>query len=355
MSAKWNVAVTGMNAKPENPGPGYAVARCLRESWDFGGRVVGLGYDVLDAGLYNPACDAGYLLPYPAVGEQALLERLLEIHQQERLDAIIPCLDAELPSFLKIAPTLRRHGIQTLLPDASTLLARNKDRLPGLCRRLGLGHPDTRTVSDVTFFRRCHDEGWQYPLVVKGAFYDATVAHTAEGAEQAFHALVQQWGYPVLVQRYHEGQEINLAGLGDGRKLIGAVMMRKRALTDKGKAWAGVSMVDEQLERLAARLVEALEWQGPFEAEVMRTYEGELLLIEMNPRFPSWIYLSHGVGRNLPRALLHLIAGEAVPAFPPLKPGVMFIRYAQEQIVELQAFESVMMRGALETRPVSAA
>lgn len=355
MTKTWNVAVTGMNARPENPGPGYAVARCLRESWDFAGRVVGLGYDVLDAGLYHEACDSGYLLPYPAAGEETLLERILEIHERERLHAVIPCLDAELPSFIKIASRLRARGIATLLPDSPTLLARNKDRLPGLCRRLGIAHPETRTVTDSTFFRRCHDEGWEYPLVVKGTFYDATVAHTAEAAEEAFHALVHQWGYPVLVQRYHEGQEINLAGLADGRKLIGSVMMRKRALTDKGKAWAGVSMVDEQLERLAGKLVEALEWQGPFEAEVLKTYDGQLLLIEMNPRFPSWIYLSHGVGRNLPRALLHLMAGEPLAKFPPLKPGVMFIRYAQEQIVDLQAFESVMMRGSLESRPVSAA
>ena len=27
---RWTIAVTGMNAKPDNPGPGCAVARCLR-------------------------------------------------------------------------------------------------------------------------------------------------------------------------------------------------------------------------------------------------------------------------------------------------------------------------------------
>ena len=36
------VAITGMNAKPDNPGPGLAVSRCLTESDDFKGRIVGL-------------------------------------------------------------------------------------------------------------------------------------------------------------------------------------------------------------------------------------------------------------------------------------------------------------------------
>jgi carbamoyl-phosphate synthase large subunit len=344
MKFAWNVAITGMNARAENPGPGYAVARCLRQGAGFRGRLVGLGYDVLDAGLYHQALDSSYLLPYPAAGADALLERLLEVHEREHLDAVIPCLDAELPCFLAIASELEMRGIKTMLPSAAQLQSRNKDRLPELCRRLGILTPETRTVSDPGFFR-CGE--WSYPLVVKGAFYDAVVCYDAHQAEDAYYRLAAQWGYPVLVQRYHEGQEVNLTGLGTAQGLTGAVMMSKRALTDKGKAWAGVSVVDEQLERLAATLVEGLGWRGPFEAEVLRTREGQLYLIEMNPRFPAWIYLSHGVGRNLPLTLLEMLQGEPAPSFAPLRPGIMFVRYAEELIVDMKSFENLMMRGAL--------
>ena len=66
---QYTVAVTGMNASPESPGPGLAVARCIKEHNEFDGRVIGLGYDVLDAGLYaHQVCDAGYLVPYPSAG-----------------------------------------------------------------------------------------------------------------------------------------------------------------------------------------------------------------------------------------------------------------------------------------------
>ena len=33
MTVDITVAVTGMNALPDNPGPGLAVARCLREAY----------------------------------------------------------------------------------------------------------------------------------------------------------------------------------------------------------------------------------------------------------------------------------------------------------------------------------
>ena len=344
MRIAWNVAITGMNARPENPGPGYAVARCLRQAASFRGRLVGLGYDVLDAGLYHGQVDSSYLLPYPAAGAEALLERLLEIHEREHLDAVIPCLDAELPCFVAIAAQLELRGIKMMLPGAQQLQQRNKDRLPELCGRLGIHTPETRTVSDPGFFRT---GGWKYPLVVKGAFYDAVVCHEPAQAEDAYYRLAAQWGYPVLVQRFLDGQEINLTGLGTAHGLAGAVMMSKRALTDKGKAWAGVSVVDEQLERLAANLVEGLGWRGPFEAEVLRAKNGQLYLIEMNPRFPAWIYLSHGVGRNLPLTLVEMLQGAPVPSFAPLRPGVMFLRYAEELIVDMKSFENLMMRGAL--------
>ncbi len=90
----WNVAITGINARADNPGPGCAVARSIKESRRFRGRLIGLGYDVLDAGLYNREIfESGYLIPYPASGEQALLERIQEVHAVEPIDAIIPSLD----------------------------------------------------------------------------------------------------------------------------------------------------------------------------------------------------------------------------------------------------------------------
>lgn len=341
---KWNVAITGMNARPENPGPGYGVARCLRR-WDaFAGRIVGLGYDVLDAGLYHKDINAGYLLPYPATGEEAMLERILEVHENERLDAIIPCLDAELPIFVALEERLRQHGIRTFLPSAQMLQRRSKDRLQDLCREVGVLTPETKTVTDARHFR----EGIEYPVVVKGVFYDAYVVHTPEQAEAAFHKLARQWGYPVLVQKFLAGTEYNLTALGDGQGLVGSVMMRKRALTEKGKAWAGVTVVDEQLERLAGSLVGALKWKGPLEVEALKCEDdGRFYLIEINPRFPAWIYLSQAVGRNLPAMLLQMMAREPLGRLNPLEPGKMFIRFAEELVVDMAAFENLTMQGAL--------
>ncbi|MBI3445224.1 MAG: ATP-grasp domain-containing protein [Magnetospirillum sp.] len=346
---RWTIAITGVNAKPDNPGPGLAVARCLRESLGFTGRLIGLGYEVLDPGLYHSGIfDAGYLIPYPSGGSEGQLERLMEISQAEGIDVMIPCLDAELSTFAHNEAALTAAGIRMLAPRQEQLRARSKDNLGELCRRLGIETPETQKVSDPGFFDRCRDEGWSYPLVVKGIYYDAVIADTPDDAKAAFHRIAAQWGYPVLVQQFVGGYEINLTALGDGAgQMLGPVMMRKRALTDKGKAWAGISIEDAQLEEMGRAIMAGTNWRGPLEVEALRGDDGKLYLIEVNPRFPAWIYLSHGVGCNLPQALLRLISGDAPANLPRPRPGTLFIRYAEELIVSLEQFQAIMVEGVV--------
>jgi carbamoyl-phosphate synthase large subunit len=342
------VAITGMNALPENPGPGLAVARCLREALGEGVRIIGLGYDALDPGMYlDTYTDVAYLLSYPLHGSEALLERLQEIQRIEQIDVLIPCLDAELPLMVALAEQITAMGIRTFLPDATQLQRRTKDRLPELCKTAAVGCPEIQPLNSAAFFYSGEAEGWSYPLVVKGPFYDAKICRNAAEATAAFYAIAAEWGYPVLAQRFIAGEEYNLAALGDGKgAMLGEVMMKKRALTAKGKAWAGIAINDAALGDFARRLVAELKWKGPLEVEVMRDEHGQYQLIEINPRFPAWIYLSQGVGRNLPALLLDLALGRTPEALPASRPGTMFIRYAQETIVELSEFETMMINGS---------
>lgn len=344
------VAITGMNARPDNPGPGYAVARCLREMKNFHGKIVGLSYDALDPGLYaRDVCDSSSLLPYPSAGDAALLERIRDIHTHAAIDVLIPCLDSELTGMVRIELQLRALGIKTFLPTEEQLRMRGKDRLAEVAELGGIDSPDSQPVTRAAFFYECHENGWSYPFVVKGLYYDARVVKNADEGAEAFRQISAEWGVPVLVQKLVRGDEINLTAVGDGSgAMLGAVMMKKMAVTAKGKAWAGVSIHDATLERASAAIVKGLRWRGPLEVEVMRDADGRYQLIEINPRFPAWIYLTSGVGRNLPEALLRLAMGEAPQDFPPAQTGVLFIRHAQEMIVPIAQFETIVTAGTLD-------
>jgi len=342
------VAITGLNARPENPSPGLAVARCLAEA-ERRVRLIGFGYESLDSGLYrNDLFDSTYLLPFPTAGRDLFHERLLAVHAAEQIDVFIPCLDAELPICIAAAGALAQEGIATFLPTQEQFTFRAKERLAEVAKAAGIPTPHTIQVYDPGFFYGCMNHGWTYPLVVKGSIYDAIVAYNVGQAVAAFSQIVSRWGYPVLVQRHVVGDECNLCAIGDGEgRLIGPVMMKKRALTDKGKAWAGVCIDDGVLLEAANRLVEYMKWRGPCEIEGVRSADGAFNLLEINPRFPAWVYFTHGVGRNLPMALVDMALGRPAPAFKRAAVGTFFIRYAQEVVLPMHAFEAIVTAGSL--------
>ena len=81
------------------------------------------------------------------------------------------------------------------------------------------------------------------------------------------------------------------------------------------------------------------------ELEMIKTTQNEYYLIEINPRFPAWIYLAKASGNNLPWALLEILHQQPLSELTPPIAGTLFIRYAQETIVSLADFEAMMMNG----------
>jgi carbamoyl-phosphate synthase large subunit len=139
-----------------------------------------------------------------------------------------------------------------------------------------------------------------------------------------------------------------VTGLGDGKgNTIAAVPMRKQYITDKGKAWGGISISDHKILDLTKKFISETRWQGGFELELMKNKDNEFYILEINPRIPAWIYLAVGVGQNIPEALVNLAMGKDVKPFDTYQIGKMFIRYAYDMIVDLEEFQQISTAGEL--------
>jgi len=104
---KLTIAVTGLS-NTDNPGPGIPVIRGILESDEIEARIIGLAYENLEPGIYMPGMiDKAYMIPYPSAGTEAYMERIIEIHQKDPIDLIIPNLDAELYTFMKSESKLK--------------------------------------------------------------------------------------------------------------------------------------------------------------------------------------------------------------------------------------------------------
>ncbi len=347
MKKQITVAVSGLN-NTDNPGPGIPVIRALRDWKGKDIRIIGISYDHLEPGLYmHDLVDKSYSVPFPSEGADNLLLRLEYIHQKEQLDFIFPNFDAELFTFIKLAPRLESIGIKTYLPEAAQFEERHKYRLFEYGEKYGLNVPKSITLHSVSEVPDVLNH-FEFPVVVKGKFYEAYIAYNQEQVYSYFHKIQAKWGLPIILQQFVYGNEYNVTALGDGQgNTIGAVPMRKKFITDKGKAWAGVTLDEPSLIEMTKKLISASKWRGGMEIELIKDKNNKLFLVEINPRFPAWVYLPVAAGQNMPAAAIQLAFGENVKAFTTYDVGKLFVRYSFDNIVELSDFQQISTTGEL--------
>lgn len=341
------IAITGLN-NTDNPGPGVPVIRSIRESKEFDCRIIGLAYENLEPGIYmDGLVDKTYQIPYPSSGKEAVWERIMYIHEKENLDVIFPNFDAELFTFMLMEDDLKAKGINMFLPTQDQFEERQKANLDKYGEKYDIKIPPSTsltTLNDIASVR----EDFDFPVLVKGKFYDAYVAYNTDQIINHYNKISSKWGLPVIIQEFIKGTEVNVVALGDGKgNTIGAVPMRKQYITDKGKAWGGIVIEDDELMKITRQLIAKTKWKGGMELELILTSNGEYYLIEINPRLPAWVYLAVGAGQNLPEAMVKLALGEEVEPFDKYKAGTMFIRYSYDMIGNIQDFEKLSLSGEL--------
>ncbi len=343
----FSIAVTGINAI-DNPAPGTGVARSLREDSQLSMKVIGLAYDAMEPGLYMDwLFDRCYIMPYPSGDPETLMERLEQIQSQTGLDCVIPNFDVELPLYIHCAKELEAIGIRTYLPTKAQFALRNKAKLAEIAPNFGIKVPQTVTVTSVQELQEAIAD-LQFPLMIKGSYYKAYLVHTVEQAIQRFHQLAAEWGYPIIVQQVIKGIELNLVGVGDGKGgHLGLVTIKKMTVTEMGKIWSGVTIHHEGMRLAAEAFLRHTQWKGAFEMECMVDRDGEIYLIEINPRFPAWTYFATGVGINLPSRLVRAALGLPIPVNQDYEAGKLLMRYTYEIITDVAPLQTLVTLGEI--------
>lgn len=340
------IAVTGLN-NIDSPGPGVPVIRGIKKS-GMNVRIIGLAYENLEPGIYMPGLvDKTYLMPYPSTGGEVFLERLLYIHKKENIDVVIPNFDSELYLFIKFSSQLKEMGINTFLPSLEQFEERHKANLPKFAKKYQIKVPESKSIIEKSELENL-PKPITYPYWIKGKFYEAYKVNNLHQAVRYYNKLSAKWGLPVVVQQSVHGTEVNVVALGDGKgNVVAAVPMRKQYITDKGKAWGGITIEDERMLQITHDIIGATKWRGGLELEMIKTDEGEYFLIEINPRIPAWVYLAVGAGQNIPEMLCRLAIGEKVEPFKKYDIGKMFIRYSWDLIGDISEFEKIVIFGEL--------
>ncbi len=338
------IGVTGINAI-DNPGPGMGVIRSLKECQDLNVEIVGLAYDAMEPGIYMDwLVDNSFILPYPSTSEEEYISRLLYIKNKTGINMIIPTLDAEMPLFIKSKEKLELQGIKTFIPTQEQFTLRSKAKLKEMGSKIGIKTPKSQTVTSYDELTKAIEE-LGLPIMVKGAFYKAYRAYTHQEAAGFFRKIVAEWGYPVIVQQVVSGEEMNVVGVGDGDGGdLGIVAIKKLWITSLGKIWTGVTVKNGGLFELSKTFTEKTKWKGAFELECIVDND-DIYLIEINPRFPAWIYFATGVGINLPAKMVKKTFEMDFEKTEKYEAGKLYVRYTYDIVTDLSLFQKITMKG----------
>jgi diaminopimelate decarboxylase len=307
-----------------NPQPGVGVARSLRDAYPQA-TLVGVEYSNRSSGIHWPDLDELWLQrPWEELHLPEYERRIKEALDGGAL--WVSGVDLEIMWLASIFPeghpnllTPPRGALQKIAKPAVEAHKGLPVRVPTF---ISTEHSDW----ELHAFCRRHD--WKVWL--KGPYYEAVRTPAWDTFEVVRAALSKAWSTERLFLQTHvTGYEESVCFAAYRGRLLDCVHMRKRELTEEGKTWAGdVTEVPAEFSDPLRRIVEELNWTGGAELEMVRDAEGQLWLLECNPRFPAWIHGSTIAGHNLPAVMVEAATG--VAARRPTPFGEEFTRVVLE-------------------------
>lgn len=261
----------------------------------------------------------------PLTNQEAYTKFLLDIVKRQYYDLLVTCTDMTT-WYLSCAREDFADHVRLILPDRDTFeTVAHKDRLMQFAKQHAIPVPQT-------FFPTNMDEVRQYaahlpsPIVIKAvrgagacqvrfASHD-TITQAVEGVLKG--GLLHNPRWPIL-QEYLPGEDIMVYALCDRGQLL-AMLPWKFARcypVSGGNAGRAIVIRNDEIERLAARLVELTGWHGIAGIEFRwNPQDSRCALLEINVRFGARTQVAIAAGLDLPYLYWkHFVEREAI--IPP--------------------------------------
>ena len=176
-------------------------------------------------------------------------------------------------------------------------------------------------------------------LVVKDRTTYTSVVPNATAALEICKWIGGMLNETMIVQQYVSGREIATLSLVDGDGTVWETVAICKLMTDKdGETREAVTIDAPDVVALSEHIIRLLNWVGPIEVEWrVSDVTGEILLQEINGRFPAWVYITTATGANLVWIYRELLRGCAPTKRCSYRRGVAFSRAPNDITLAMDA------------------
>jgi len=306
---------------------------------------------LIDQRYYTPAPIqdwlAGNVQAENTEGEEAYIQRLLEICEKEKITAIYPSWDPNVYVLSKNLPRFKGVGVVIPIPDYQvTINAVDKHRTVQMAREVGVPCPRTY-LYDRQLDLKMIVEREGFPLVIKPRFTSGgrgmAIVRNYSELSTNLDKISEKHQNP-LIQEYIPGGDVSsvqfvLDQNGETKFVFYKKRVRKLRLTARFTTVSESSMVEPYVTKLI-ELLKRIGWWGAGGIEtILDPRDGVHKLMEINPRYPPQIWNRLELGINEPLMCLKIAQGESIEAIQGYLPGVLFVSPIDD--IQLLALETI--------------
>lgn len=291
-------------------------------------------------------------VPNPSLDSEGFVRELATAATKLSAAAVLPTAEHDLIILAGRDADFAGIPLGTPSPE-SVELATDKALLPKLAAGAGLRTPPTKKVDrgDIEGLRTFGLPAIIKPLRSRIRHPDGTMSPRSSYYLSSEQVQVAPDKFPdeeSLVQQYISGTLYSVSGVSWAGELICALHQESIRIWPEragGSAYAITTPPDVKLEQGVSRLLQAIGWSGPFQAQFLRSPDGEYYLIDLNPRIYGSLALAVGAGLNLPAIWVNLLLGRR----PQVNGYRVGVRFRQED-KDIRVLTRALLAGGKERR-----
>ena len=239
--------------------------------------------------------------------------------------------DVVLPVEEEYALWLSRHRAEVgekaaVMGWETVSRASDKTKLMALCEERGFPHPRTRDLENCTMKDAAGYVG--FPALLKPAHGSGSrgirLVHNLAELSDALPSIQAESG-PCALQEYIDGHgeyyNVMLYRCKDGSWGNHAITRILRYYpVNGGSSSLCVTIEDFRLVKICQDVLEALDWHGFADFDLLDKGNGDYRIVEMNPRIPASVRAAEAAGVNFPEMIVSEVLGRDFPRYD-YRPG----------------------------------
>ena len=286
---------------------------------------------VANSSALTPAFSvADHSVVTPLIYDEGYIPFLMDYCRKNQIQAILSLFDVDLPILSRSKQAFRDMGVEVIVSDQDVIgICNDKWKTYQYMKENHFHTPKTfLCVEDAIAAIKRGTLG--FPVMVKPRWGMGSIAvYQADNLEELLvfykkiknmiqntylkYESAEDMEQCVLIQEKLQGQEYGLDIIHDLNANYQTTICKKKYAMRAGETDCAVTVSNDILKETGTKLGKIMGHIGNLDCDLFLVNDVPYIL-EMNARFGGGYPFSHAAGVNLPRAIIHWLRGEAVPA-----------------------------------------